>query len=119
MKVRFQISKRMQVEAEGKDVKEVYAELHRLIETFGEQECGCCKSANIKPVARKGEKFTFYEFHCGDCRAKLSLGQGNGGDLYPRRRFHASHPLVKAGQAKDGDYIPSAGWEIYRGKRDE
>lgn len=112
MKLQFQVNDRVTVEAEGDSVKDLFTQIHALVESFGTSTCGCCGENDIVPVARKNGKFTFYEFKCRTkgCGAKMSMGVKDDGSIYPRRKVHADSPLIAEGKAKEGDWLPDNGW---------
>lgn len=109
---------RIAVEVEGGTQKEVFAEMARAAEIFGEETCGQCDSPNIKPVCRVvGEgkaTFTYYEWHCKACFARLSLGQSQDGEsLFPKRKLDSQG---KPDNEK-GTYGPHRGWTHYKGDK--
>lgn len=115
MKVEFKVSDLATVTGEGANHKEVMKDLAGLAEVFSVDKCGKCGKKELIPVVRTQGKFTYYEMKCKSCNAKLSYGQATGGSesLYPRRKYHDKHPLVKSGEAKEGDYLPNGGWDLW------
>lgn len=98
MKIRYQLSN-VQIEVEGKDVKDVFAQVASSVEVFGQQRCGCCNCDVVVPVVRENQGNTYYEMRCVNCGATLAFGQRKqDGHLYPRRRD------------KDGNYLDNGGW---------
>jgi hypothetical protein len=101
MQVRYQVGN-VQVEVEGKDVKDAFAQLATAVEVFGQQHCGACSSEAVVPVVRTKDGNTYYEMRCKECGATLAFGQKReGGALFPRRRD------------KDNEYLPNYGWVKY------
>lgn len=114
MQVHMKTSPLFTVVGEGSTQKDAFKNLADNIEPFRIGACGMpnCGSKNIFPRVRVQSKFTYYEMTCADCWAKLSYGQSTeNGALYPRRKYHEKHPLVKAGKAKVDDRMPNGGWE--------
>jgi len=112
MEVHFKVSDSVTLVGKGSTHREVMKELSDEYEPFSIDKCGKCSKSFLVPVVRTQGKFTYYELKCRACNAKLSYGQSTeNGALYPRRKYHEKHPLVKSGEAKEGDYIPNGGWE--------
>ncbi len=116
--VEWQLTDKCAVTGEGETHADVIKNLTGLYEVFSIAMCGACRSKNIRPTYRHNEdaKLDFYEFKCynPDCKATLSLGQSKDkGSLYPRRKYHKQHPDVKSKKAKEGDFLPNGGWELY------
>lgn len=89
---------------------EMFAQAAALNEVFGINQCEACKSKNIRPrvrVVEKGKKtYTYYEYVCSDCYARLSLGQHQtGGTMFPKRKDKDGNPLENKGWVK---YNPNA-----------
>lgn len=98
MKVRYQINS-VQIEVDGKDTKDCFAQLAASVEVFGQQKCGCCGCDVVVPVVRDNQGNTYYEMRCTNCGASLGFGQRKqDGHLYPKRRD------------KDGGYLDNGGW---------
>lgn len=120
MKATMKLS-RVDIEVEGKNQKELFAEMAKTAEIFDEKACGLCKSNDIKPIMRKvsdGKKkeFTYFEMQCGKCYAKLAYGQSNDQEsLFPKRK------LTKDGKPdmENGEYGEHRGWTKYRGEASE
>lgn len=110
MKVRWQVSKRIQVEAEGNLAADVFEELSTLVEVFGAApQCGLCKGEDLRPVVRVApDKNKHYELHClnKDCRARFTFGQHKEpkGSLFPQ---------WKTGKGDKAKWKPDKGWERY------
>lgn len=109
--IRLADSERL-IKVSGETAKDLFAEIAMAYELFNESECGLCHSKNIHPAHRVADKFHFYEYHCRDCKARLSLGQQDGGALFPVRK------LLPNGKPswKDGDYGEHKGWTHYKGE---
>ncbi len=98
MKVRFNLAS-AQIEVDGKDAKDCFAQLAGAVEVFGQTKCGCCGSDHCVPVVRENGGNTYYEMRCTNCGATLGFGQRKqDGHLYPRRRD------------KEGNYLDNGGW---------
>lgn len=117
MKLRVILPK-CEVEIEAEKDTQVFEQFARAVEVFSEECCGECGSPDIVPVTRKSPdtKFTFYEWHCKKCRARLALGQQEGGVLFPKRRLKPNGAPCKPGE--EGEYR-NAGWSQYRGQPGE
>lgn len=105
------------IEVEGVSQKDLFEEMAKAHEVFGEATCGLCGSTNIRPVVRVVDKFRFYEYSCQEpgCWAKLSFGQAQEGDgLFPKRKL-----LPNGKPDKDGEFGPHKGWTKYRGEGHE
>jgi hypothetical protein len=114
MKLTYTPSKQLSFDIEGSNVKEFWAALSTLSETFGEEKCGQCGKADLRYVVRNVEGNNFYELACKGCGHKLSFGQSKDQKtVYPRRKYHKQHPDVKAKKAKEGDWLPFKGWEKF------
>lgn len=100
MKVSKQVGN-MTIEAEGETIKEVFAELARMEEVFGEQKCGKCGCGELKFIVRNIDDNLYHELCCTNynCRAKLSYGvHKKGGGLFPKRKDDKEV------------YLPNGGW---------
>lgn len=101
------------IKIEGETAKDVFEGIAMAYEVFNETECGLCGSKNIRPVHRTADKFHFYEYHCQDCYARLSLGQlsDNNGSLFPVRK------LMDNGKPswKNGAFGEHKGWTKFKG----
>jgi hypothetical protein len=101
------INKRMSVELDVPNQKEAIKNLHSFQEIF-EENCGKCKSDNIKFTTRKAtdekkKEYIYHELRCGKCGAKLPLGVLDDGsdNLFPKRK------------GEDGNYVGSNGWRLW------
>ena len=114
------------IEVEGETQKELFAEMARASEVFGESKCGLCGSQNIRPVVRcvtQGKKvYEYHEYHCQEqnCRARLALSQNmEGGTLYPVRKLLENGKPATGDDVVNGKYSKSNGWTKYRGEPKE
>lgn len=85
----------------GESTKKIFAELAAIQEVFdAESECGLCQSKDIRLLARKVDKYDFYELACTACHARFAFGQikDSGGMLFPKRKDD------------DGNWLPNRGW---------
>lgn len=119
MKVSFRASELFTVEAEGSTHAELFENLATLSETYSVQKCGCCGGSDIIPIKRKVDDDVHYEMKCNKCNARLTISKKKTGELYPRRRYHPKQGVVKAGKAKEGDYVPNNGWEKWSNERND
>jgi hypothetical protein len=102
MKVTYK-SDKIDIEVDGKDTKDCFAQLAGAIEVFGHSTCGACDSTCTYLSVRENQGNTYYEMRCRDCGASLAFGQRRtDGALFPRRKD------------KDGNYLPTNGWTKYR-----
>jgi hypothetical protein len=102
MKVRFK-NERVEVEVDGKDVKDVFGQLAGAVEVFSHSTCGACGSKNTAPVVRENQGNTFYEMRCQSCGACLAFGQKkNDGTLFPKRKD------------KNGNWLDGSGWVKFK-----
>jgi Zn ribbon nucleic-acid-binding protein len=98
MKIRWKTD-RIEIEVDGADTKDCFAELAGAIEVFGVSTCGACDSTNTVPVTRENKGNHFYEVRCVDCGCSIGFGQRKSdGALYPRRKD------------QDGNLIGTNGW---------
>lgn len=110
------------VEIEADKPTDLFKEFARCHEVFGETKCGLCGCDDIAPVARQasdGKKsYDYYEWVCKSpkCRAKLALGQQEGGLLFPKRKLKENGAPCKPGE--EGVYRNN-GWTTYRGHDNE
>lgn len=120
MQVQFKASELFTVVAEGNTHTELFSNLAGLTEIFSITSCGKCGSLDIIPVKRIVDDVSHYEMRCRKCNARLTLAQSKkGGGLYPRRRYHEKQFEVQSGRAKEGDFIPNNGWQIWSGERND
>ena len=108
MKITYQ-SGPVAIEATGETVKDVFKQLATAQEVFcADQECGCCKSKNLRFQSRQVDDFEFYEIACIDCHARMAFGQAKkGGGLFPKRKD------------EDGNWLDNRGWSVYRKPEDK
>jgi hypothetical protein len=101
MKVTYQITDNCRVELDGRDQRSIFEELASLSEVFGENQCGKCKSNDIRYRVRTNkDNDKFYELVCTSCGATMSYGcHKTGGSLFPHKKD------------SDGKYLPNKGWE--------
>lgn len=95
MEVQFKVGKSLIFNVEGKEQRDVFAQMATLHEVFGVSRCEICKGEDIKPVLRVVEENEFFEYVCNDpkCGAKLALGvHKKGGGLYPIRKLKNGVP---------------------------
>ncbi len=85
IEVFYRPNDKITLKVEARDVKDVFQQLGPLQEVFEACKCGKCKSDKIRLIHRKPDKFDFYELSCSACGSKLSLGQNDAGNLFPRR----------------------------------
>jgi hypothetical protein len=91
------------------DEKAVIEKLARLQDVFDEQECGVCHSPNIRFDVRTPQGYTYREWKCRACTARLDISEHkpvNGGGLYIDRKDDQGNPLPNAGWYK---YQPETG----------
>jgi hypothetical protein len=106
MKIVYQISDNMKIELEGADQKDVFEKLSDLSEVFGENECGACKSPDVRFMVRTVDKNKFYELKCNQCGARLSFGAHKTGDtLFPKRKD------------AEGNWYDNKGWTKWDGTK--
>lgn len=121
MKYTYRPTDKLQIEFEASTDKEAIKILASCDEVHGaSKRCGHCGSDDIAYILRTNSKgHQFPELLCRKCRYKLAFGQNSDGrSIFPRRRFHAQHPSVKAQRSEEGDYIGHEGWELFK-SRDE
>lgn len=112
MKVRYKVNDKLELESEAPDQKGVFAFLASVSEIFGINQCGKCKSKDIRPVVRTAAKgkqtFEFFEYHCSACQSRLAFGQlSDGTGLFPKRKD------------EDGKWIENGGWTKFVAPKDE
>lgn len=102
MKVKYRVGN-AEIEADGKDLKDVFTQLSSSVEVFGNSVCGSCGHKDVVPVVRENQGNTYYELRCTNCGATLSFGQRKAdGQLYPKRKD------------KDGNWLDSRGWVKFK-----
>lgn len=110
MQARVNLGNGVVVVGDGTNPADVFQQIASMSEAFGENECGKCKGKNLRFAVRTvqdGKKsYTYYEMRCQDCRAKLAMGQGDDGVLYPNR-FQKD---------EDGNYVLNEkGFKAFKG----
>ncbi len=107
MKVRMNFGS-VQIEADGSDTKDCFAQLAGAAEVFGQNRCKNCDSENVVPVVREVDGNTYYEMRCQECGCTLGFGQTKqGGKLFPRRKD------------KHDNWLANGGWVDFRTLRDK
>jgi len=110
MKIQIQVSPTITAQVEGNTQVEVFEELARLQEIFGQSRCGKCKSQHLKFVVREVDDNKYYELQCIDCRAALSFGQHKkGGSLFPKRKAENEDGTTK--------WLPNDGWTKWNAEK--
>lgn len=109
MKVRMKMADgQFEVEVDGKDTKDCFAQIATSAEVFGNSTCGACDSTRTVPSVRERDGNTFYEMKCLDCGATLAFGQKKqDGSLFPKRK------------GKDGSYLEGNGWMKWKAHQQE
>lgn len=100
----------IEFEIEGSGEKELFKEIGKVQETFGNKACGACKGTDLRYVVRAVDDNEYYEIHCQNiaCRAKLAYGQHKkGGTLFPKRKD------------SDDKYLPNGGWVKWEGNKEK
>ena len=124
MKAKLKVSNNCIIEAEGNTQTDVFQQLSSMQEVFSEHECGCCKSSNIRFVARQNDdEDWFYEMKCQNnpCFAVLQFGTRKKpkGHLYPKRKWDAlsageqERRKEQKDKCSEAGYLPSRGWWKY------
>lgn len=100
--------KRMQVEVEGKDNKDIFSQIALFQEIYETRRCGACDSERVQFVCREVQGNTYYEIKCLDCGSTLGFGQKRAdGSLFPKRKD------------KDGNWLPNGGWTKWQDSRNK
>lgn len=95
---------RITVEVEGKDNRDVFAQLALFQEIYETRRCGACDSENVRMIVREVQGNTYYELKCMECGARLAFGQKKAdGSLFPKKK------------SKDGQWLPNGGWVKWTG----
>lgn len=118
MQVQHKINDKITIVVDGDTQLDVFQKLARMGEVFGETHCAKCKKDNISFRVRNvkdGKKeYNYPELVCNnsDCRAKLTFGTMEGGELFPVRFERNEGEYVKD---KNGKNVPKGtwGWVIY------
>lgn len=108
------------IEVEAETQRDLFREVARAVEIFGESKCGLCGCEAIVPVWRNvqnGKKaFEYAEMRCTNaaCRATLSYGMAmEGGGMFPKRKLDKDgKPDNESGTWGGGHN----GWTKYRGE---
>lgn len=121
MKASFKVGPYLTIEVEGTNQVELFAELAKISEVFGEKKCGQCASSNITFVRRSVDGNDYYEMSCleNKCGARLSMGlsKQNKGEMFPIRKIISSGPSKGKPSRKEGEYdYKHRGWTKYRGR---
>ncbi len=112
MRVEYKVNDRITIAAEGETPQDIFKQISRLQESFGEEECGKCHSKKLTFTHRVSSEYDFYELKCQDCYAKLEFGQGKD-KFYPKRMVvDAKGKTIKDANGK-GEYRPDRGWFKY------
>lgn len=103
MQFTYKLSDKMTVVFDASGQKDVFNILGSLSEIFSYNQCGACKSPDIRYVVREtskgNKKFQYHELHCQKCRARLAFGQhSEGGTLFPKKKDEG------------GEFLPNNGW---------
>lgn len=105
-------TKHLSIEAEGSDVKELFAQIGKIQEILAEPDCGLCGSENIRFNCRTVDENKYYEMICTDCGATLSFGQRKrGNELFPKRKLNREGKP----DMETGTFGKHRGWTKYRG----
>lgn len=103
MKLKYSVNDRLEFEVEGAGQKEIFKELATIQEIFGEDNCGLCKSKNLRYLVRNVDGNDFFELRCNDCSAILAFGQHKkGGTLFPKRKDN------------EDKWLPNRGWHKWQ-----
>lgn len=112
LKAIYKVRDDLSFEVEGKEQKDIFAQLSQLQDVFGTRACGLCKSANIVFVVRQNaDEDEFYEIKCKDCGGKLALSQNKkGGTLYSVRKLNTETGLPAKVDDKGPFKFDTQGW---------
>ncbi len=125
MQIQYKVNDKMVVVVEGDTLLETFKQLGDAQQVFSVNQCGCCKSTDIKFVLRKAvsgkKEFAYPEIHCQKCRARLSYGQSEGGIIYPKTKWSQLISESDQEQWKDSKeyadnhygFLPNNGWFKY------
>lgn len=108
------------IEMEAEKATDLFKQFAQVYEVFGEDKCYECGCEQIvpnlrQPTSENGKTtYDYFEWVCKSpkCRARLSLGQQEGGTLFPKRRLARNGAPCKAGE--EGEYRNN-GWTKFRG----
>lgn len=104
---------------EGETQKDLYREVCRAHEVFGERRCGVCASEDIYPfwrvsskqVGRKTEEYDYPEMRCRKCGARLTYSFNlEGGTMFPNRRLLPDGQPATGESRERGTHGPHNGW---------
>jgi hypothetical protein len=87
--------------------EDIFEQLSKLHDIFSEDECGKCKSHNLRFVRRVVGKFTFHELKCLDCGAIISFGKSDTGLYAKRYEMDGTSPKIVNGKKV---YLADSGW---------
>lgn len=121
MRAIVKISDTISIQSDEKESEdEVFKQIQSIQAVFEDNQCGKCKSKNVKHVVREAEGFEFFEMHCKNpsCKARLAFGHNKESKkLYPKR---CEIEIVgknkgKAKRDKEGNalWLPDNGWTVY------
>ena len=126
MEIYYKPTADLTIKAEVRGIEEIFQTLGPLQEVFNSAVCGKCGGKNIRFMHRKADgKYDIYEFMCESeytddhgrkrtCYAKLSLGQNDMGNLFPRRYEQEKGEDGKWRPKVDADgnkvWLPDSGW---------
>lgn len=105
MKATIKVRPNLTIELEEDKQIDLFVSLASAQEVFSEN-CGKCKSQNIKFVVRKKDKSTFLELHCQDCGAKVPISphDDKAGTIYVKR-------YEKDKETEKLTWLPNNGWQ--------
>lgn len=90
--------KKLRVEIEGKNQKDIFKQLAQFQSVFEEPACGMCASDQIQFETREHDGNTFYGMRCRKCGAELNFGSHKTGDtLFVKRVDKDRNPVGKNG----------------------
>jgi hypothetical protein len=103
MKAQYTSGNGLVFDLEAEAARDVFSQVASIQELFeAEQECGMCKSREIRFSHRIVDDNSYYELVCRGCRAHFRFGQKKkGGELFPKRKD------------EDGHWLPNGGWSRY------
>lgn len=103
---------------------ELFKEMSKLANIFQHNQCGCCKSENIRFLHRVDkDENDWYELSCNECFAKLPFGanKGKGQTLYAKNTWNSlseeqqKQRADEESKCKNG-YLPNKGWFKFQKK---
>ena len=98
MKIEYKISDRAKIEAECRDVKQVFAFLSHADDVLGVKKCGNCMATDLSFLHRQPQGFDYYSIRCNACGHELKFGQVKD----TGRLFHKGwKPPYKDGDTQD------------------